>query len=184
MTVVAICVQSPGCGAQARIGRVAARVGAARWFHSSRGGSPTAVNSVVVITSIRSDVDTESSGHQLWQWERSEPTSIDGDVDRWWISRGIPSIASDAAVANWPVILLLARGQIRAWVARRASGRSVSSRLDLCCVCASQNRFSALSNDVRISGREQRQQPRHLDDRECSQGPLDPTQQQSFCKRR
>ena len=38
------------------------------------------VNSVIVNTS--SDVATSSIGQQLWQWERSEPVSIDGDVDR------------------------------------------------------------------------------------------------------
>ena len=97
------------CGAPARLGRVAVRVGATRCCHTRRRGTPTEVNSVVVNTSIRSDVVTQSTGHQ--RWERSEPVSVDGDFDRRWISRGIPSIASDlmlqhnpeAAVANGPV---------------------------------------------------------------------------------
>ena len=45
------------------------------------------VNSVIVNTSIRSDVATSSIGHQRWQWERSEPVGIDGDFDRRRISR-------------------------------------------------------------------------------------------------
>ena len=111
-----------GCGALALTGRVASRVGAARWFHTSRGGFPTEVNSVVVNTSIRSDVATESIGHQLWQWELSEPISIDGDVERWWIIFSISSIAcSSSELAS---LALLARGQVREWVAKRVGEAS------------------------------------------------------------
>ena len=59
--------------------------------HTTPGGSATQVNSVIVNTSIRGD--------QLR--EQSEPVSVDGDIDRRWISSGVPSIAPHA-VANWP----------------------------------------------------------------------------------
>ena len=91
------------CGFRSRIGAIEV-FDAARCCHTSRGGSPTEVYSVVVHTSFRFDVATESIGHQQWQWERSEPVSVDGNVDRRRVSRGIPPIVSDAAVANGPVV--------------------------------------------------------------------------------
>ena len=78
------------------------RARAARCCHTSRGGSLTKVNSVIVYTNFRSDA-TQSLGHQQWQWERSEPVSV-GDFDRRRVSRSIPPIAPDAAVAHGAVV--------------------------------------------------------------------------------
>ena len=64
------------------------RVGAARCCHTTRGGSPTQVNSVVVNTSIRFDGATQPIGDQ-WL-KQSEPLSVDGDIDRRRISSGVP----------------------------------------------------------------------------------------------
>ena len=83
---------------------VAVRVGAARCCHTSRGGSPTQVNSVVVNTSIRFDGATQPTGDQRREW--SEPVSVDGNIDRRRISSGVTSIVHHAAVANGPCACL------------------------------------------------------------------------------
>ena len=75
--------------------------------HTTRGGSPTQVNSVTVNTSIRFDGATQPTGDQ--RWEQSELVSVDGDIDR-------------------QRAMCVSSARVKIWVARRASGRSVSPR--------------------------------------------------------
>ena len=90
------------------------------------------VNSVIVNTSIRSDVATSSIGHQRWQSERSEPVGIDGDFDRRRISRH-PIDGVRCNRGERVCCVLLAKGQVTAWVARRASGRTCQNSHHLRC---------------------------------------------------
>ena len=75
---------------------------------------------------------TSSIGHQRWQWERSEPVGIDGDVDRRRISRH-PIDCVRCNRGERVCCVLLAKGQVTAWVARRAIGRTCQNSHHLRC---------------------------------------------------
>ena len=62
---------------------------------------------------------TRSICQQRWQWKSSEPVSIAGGGS----AAGIP-----CSVRTWESNVRLARGEVRVWVERRASGRGVPSR--------------------------------------------------------